>query len=90
MAGNSGPRSSTLRVTIDTTDPDAPVAPDLDVASDTGDRHDDDITAITLRQFPVFNLTGIEPTATVFLVRKPAASPSSSYAVVNSRVGPGR
>ena len=64
--------------------------PDLDASSDTGASPTDNITRITLFAFPVFTLAGVEPTATAFLVRKPAASPASAYQIVNSRVGPGQ
>jgi subtilisin-like proprotein convertase family protein len=90
VAGNIGPRSGSLPVTIDTVAPVAPNVPVLDPASDTGISNHDDITRITLFHFPIFDLSGIEPTATVHLERKLDGQPASSYTVVASRVGPGQ
>ena len=44
-AGNTGPPSSALSVTIDTTAPSVPSTPDLDAASDTGSSDSDDVTS---------------------------------------------
>jgi subtilisin-like proprotein convertase family protein len=82
IAGNIGPRSGNEVVTIDTITPAAPNAPVLDPASDTGISNHDDITRITLSAFPVFDLSGVEATATVFLLR--------NGTVIGSRVGPGQ
>jgi YVTN family beta-propeller protein len=46
-AGNAGPASAVLGVTVDATAPPAPPAPDLDAASDTGASATDDITSDT-------------------------------------------
>lgn len=45
--GNTGPASTALSVTVDTTAPPAPPAPDLAAASDTGDSDSDDLTGDT-------------------------------------------
>jgi subtilisin-like proprotein convertase family protein len=86
LAGNVGPLSAPLRVVIDVSNPAPPVAPDLQASSDTGLRNDDDVTRITLFRFPVFDLTGVESTATAFLVRYDARD---NRLLVNSRIGPG-
>jgi hypothetical protein len=44
-AGNASPASGSLNVTIDTTAPAAPSAPDLDTGSDSGNSSTDDLTA---------------------------------------------
>jgi hypothetical protein len=44
-AGNASPASGNLNVTIDTTVPAAPSAPDLDTGSDSGNSSTDDLTA---------------------------------------------
>ncbi|MBI2059270.1 MAG: VCBS repeat-containing protein [Nitrospirae bacterium] len=54
-AGNEGPDSPSLNVTIDTTAPVAPAAPDLDPGSDSGSSTTDNITNATT---PLFNGTG--------------------------------
>src|SRR5207244_2527876 len=41
VAGNLGPASLPLQITIDTVAPDAPSAPELDAASDTGRSNSD-------------------------------------------------
>ena len=50
-AGNTGPASAVLSITIDTTAPLAPSAPDLATASDSGTSHTDNITDVTTPQF---------------------------------------
>ncbi len=45
VAGNTGPVSTVLAVTIDTSTPAAPSEPDLEAASDTGSLDTDDLTA---------------------------------------------
>ena len=63
-AGNASVVSTALSITIDTTAPDAPAAPDLDAASDSGDLDTDDITLFTT---PTINGTA-EPGSTVELL----------------------
>ncbi len=55
-AGNEGDPSAALSVTIDTTAPTAPAAPDLAASSDTGKFNDDNLTDVT---DPVFAGTGV-------------------------------
>jgi subtilisin-like proprotein convertase family protein len=86
LAGNPGPNSPALRVVIDVSNPAAPAAPDLQADSDTGASNSDDVTRITLTRFPIFDLAGVEPTATAFLVR---TGPGAIRQVVNTRIGPG-
>src|SRR5262249_42171083 len=50
-AGNSGPASSPLSVTIDTAAPVAPSVPDLAAASDSGASDTDDLTNIAAPTF---------------------------------------
>jgi subtilisin-like proprotein convertase family protein len=82
LAGNLGPRGAGLTVTIDTTAPARPPAPDLDAGSDTGASSTDDVTRITLFAFPIFNIAGVESTAVVELFR--------DGTLVNRRTGPGQ
>ena len=86
LAGNLGPISAPLTVTIDTTAPLAPGTPDLEAASDTGVSNTDNITADTS---PFLDVAPAEATATVALLRKPAGAPASAYTSVATRVGPG-
>src|SRR4029077_15043569 len=61
LAGNVGIASSGLSVTIDTSAPSAPSAPDLAVATDSGSSSTDNITNVATPTF-----TGIaEPGSTV-------------------------
>ncbi|MFI5377668.1 MAG: Ig-like domain-containing protein [Tepidisphaerales bacterium] len=53
LAGNQGPRSTTLSVTIDTVAPAAPAAPDLEAASDSGISSTDNITNV---KAPIFDV----------------------------------
>src|SRR6185295_2237607 len=50
-AGNVGPLSASLAVTIDLSAPAAPSTPDLDPASDTGVSNSDNITSLTTLSF---------------------------------------
>jgi hypothetical protein len=50
-AGNTGPASAVLSVTIDTTAPPAPSAPDLAATSDSGASSTDNITDVTTPLF---------------------------------------
>jgi subtilisin-like proprotein convertase family protein len=68
-AGNVGPLSAALVVTYDTTAPLPPVAPDLQATSDSGDSSTDNVTSATS---PVFDIGGVEPGATVALLRNGA------------------
>ena len=86
LAGNLGPISAPLTVTIDTTSPLAPGVPDLQAASDTGVSNTDNITTAIS---PTFDVVPAEGAATVQLLRKPAGSPASAYSTVATRVGPG-
>jgi hypothetical protein len=60
------PESTGLAVTIDTTAPATPAAPDLQDASDTGASNTDNITKATSR---AFTIAGIESGATATLLR---------------------
>ncbi len=53
-AGNTGPASTAVAVTIDTSSPGAPSTPDLNSASDSGDSNADNLTNVTT---PTFNGT---------------------------------
>ncbi len=65
-AGNASAQSDALAVTIDTTAPPAPLAPDLQAASDTGVSDTDNQTSVTN---PTFDVSGLEIGATVKLLR---------------------
>ncbi|MAY55966.1 MAG: hypothetical protein CMQ37_08875, partial [Gammaproteobacteria bacterium] len=64
LAGNTGNPASLGAVTIDTTAPSAPSAPDLIASSDTGDSDTDNVTADNT---PTFSGTGGNPGDTVTL-----------------------
>ncbi len=64
VAGNVSTFSPQLAVTIDTTNPVAGTAPDLDAASDTGSSNTDNFTDVLT---PSFTGTGAEPNALVEL-----------------------
>jgi subtilisin-like proprotein convertase family protein len=66
LAGNEGPVTEGLTITVDTIPPVAPAQPDLQAASDTGTFPDDNITNLTVLTFDV---AGIEDRATVRLFR---------------------
>ncbi|HYG83253.1 MAG TPA: Ig-like domain-containing protein [Verrucomicrobiae bacterium] len=51
VAGNTSPQSSLVNVTIDTTPPAAPAAPDMTPATDTGSSNTDNITRDTTPDF---------------------------------------
>src|SRR5439155_11948233 len=51
LAGNTGPASGSLTVTIDTAAPAAPSTPDLTTASDSGASSNDDITSDSTPSF---------------------------------------
>src|SRR5439155_79465 len=51
LAGNTGPASGSLSVTIDTAAPAAPSTPDLTTASDSGASNSDDITSDSTPSF---------------------------------------
>ena len=53
QAGNQGPASTPLPVTIDTTAPSAPIAPDMEASSDSGISNTDNITNVTSPDFDV-------------------------------------
>ena len=76
LAGNIGPASSALLVTIETSAP-APSTPVLDPNSDSGVKGDN----ITNNTKPVFDITTAEPGATVRLLR--------NNTIVGTRIGPG-
>ena len=63
VAGNASAASPALTISIDTTDPAAPSAPDLAAASDSGSSSTDDITSNTT---PIIAGTA-EANATVIL-----------------------
>ena len=86
LAGNAGPVSTLLNVTIDTTPPGVPGVPDLQAASDSGASSIDNITSVTN---PTFDVTPADPAAVVQLLRKPASAPASAYVVVATRTGAG-
>lgn len=62
VTGNVSNVSSTFTVTIDTVAPEAPGAPDLDPASDTGESSTDDLTDINTPLFRGVALTSIDVT----------------------------
>lgn len=69
VAGNVGSTTSGLTVTVDVTAPAAPDAPDLATGSDSAASHTsatDDITNVTV---PNFDVSGVEVSATVDLLR---------------------
>jgi hypothetical protein len=76
LAGNIGPASSALSVTIETSAP-APSTPVLDPNSDSGAKGDN-ITNVTQ---PYFDITTAEAGATVRLLRE--------NTIVGTRIGPG-
>ena len=69
LAGVPGTVSGGLKVIIDATSPVAPSPFRLDPLSDTGVSNSDGITQITLKQFPVFDVSSVEVGATVNLYR---------------------
>jgi subtilisin-like proprotein convertase family protein len=77
LAGNIGPASSSLSVTIETSAP-APSTPVLDPNSDSGVKGDN-ITNVTS---PFFDINTAEPGATVRLLR--------NNTIVGTRIGPGQ
>src|SRR5262249_43024745 len=76
LAGNIGPASAGLLVTIETSAP-APSTPVLDPNSDSGAP----VNNITNNTHPVFDINTAEPGATIRLLR--------NNAIVGTRVGPG-
>ena len=78
LAGNTGPAGAALSVTIDTTAPSIPGAPDLQTASDSGSSSLDNITSNTA---PTFDITPADTGVVVQLYR--------SGVLVGTRVGPG-
>ncbi len=83
QAGNPGPFSDPLTVTIDTTPPLTPTTPDLEDASDTGPSNKDNVTSATA---PVFDITPTETTGVLQLLRRPHVTSGKppAYVVVNS------
>ena len=68
----SGPSSPPLQVIIDSTAPAPPTSLKLDPASDSGTKNNDDYTwdnNSAQHPAPVFDVSGIEPNATVVLLR---------------------
>ena len=86
VAGNLSARSALLTVTIDTTSPSSPTAPDLQTGSDSGIGNPgdtaDNITNVLLPWFDVV-ATEARP-STVILVRKLASQDASFYQEVGS------
>jgi subtilisin-like proprotein convertase family protein len=78
LAGNPGAAGPALIITVDSTLPNAPDAPDLVASSDTGVSNSDNLTNASTREF---NLTGVAAGLTVQLLR--------GGVVVGQRVGPG-
>lgn len=78
LAGNVGPISGALTVTIDAVGPGVVGTPDLEPASDSGILNDDDLTNV---KTPSFTVAPAESNATVILFRDGKQ--------VGSRVGPG-
>jgi hypothetical protein len=73
-AGNAGAASTALRIKIDTAGPDAPLAPDLVAASDSGSNDTDNLTNDTT---PTFNGTAeAGATVEVFATKTGAAAVS--------------
>lgn len=70
--------SAFLDVTIDTTTPAAPDAPDLDAASDSGTSSTDNLTKFTSLTFTINNVSG----STVYLLRDTV--PTTGFVVVAS------
>jgi hypothetical protein len=90
-AGNTGPASAVLSVTIDTTAPLAPSAPDLAAASDTGTSHTDNITDVTT---PLFTGTAAANSLiTLFdgatVVGSGDASAAGAWSITSSVLAPG-
>jgi subtilisin-like proprotein convertase family protein len=83
IAGNVGPLSAGLAVTIITALPPAPAAPVLDPSTDSGTKGDN-ITDFTS---PEFDVTASSTTDTVNLLRKPASAQASAYVLIGSFVG---
>ena len=79
-----GPVAAT-RVTIDTSRPDAPPAPNLIAASDNGSSNSDNITGI---RSPEFLLTTPDPTSVISLLRRPAGT-DDKFLWVDYRTGSG-
>jgi subtilisin-like proprotein convertase family protein len=80
LGGNLGPQSAALLVTIDTTKPAAPTAPDLQAADDKGSSNSDNVTQQNVNLH--FDILGIEPggkNATVSLYRDGAFVVSVDY-----------
>ena len=65
VAGNTGPLSAALPIEVDTTDPVAPVAPDMTAATDTGVSNTDDETSDNTPDFTVVVPAG--HTATLYV-----------------------
>ena len=86
LAGNVS-TSAPLFLTIDTTAPGSPTAPDLDAASDTGQLSDDNVTK---DKAPFFNLLTTETGATVQLYRKMLGEADSQYVLVGQVAGGGK
>src|SRR5262249_5720116 len=85
LAGNPGPASTGLSVTIVTATPAAPAAPDLQAGSDSGPSSADNVTNVNAPSFTVAGAAG----STVQLLRKLASDPVGSYAVVGQVAGSG-
>ena len=91
VAGNTGPASAVLSVTIDTTAPLAPSAPDLAAASDSGTSHTDNITDVTT---PLFTGTAAANSlVTLFdgttAVGSGNASAAGAWSITSSVLAPG-
>ena len=91
VAGNLSPISQVSAVTIDTTTPGTPAAPDLQAASDSGASSTDNVTNVVGGKkgkdqlpAPTFDITGVAAGLDVQLLRKPAGANDSNYTVVNS------
>ncbi|MCI0581687.1 MAG: Ig-like domain-containing protein, partial [Chloroflexi bacterium] len=91
-AGNSGPFSGVLSVTVDTGAPPAPSAPDLVAASDTGTSSTDNLTSDLT---PTFSATG-EAGGTlqlfadgVLAATAPETTPGAYSVTVSSGIGDG-
>ncbi len=85
LAGNAGPASGSLAVTIDTAAPATPSVPDLDAASDSGSSVIDNITSDTTPTFS--GTTGAATTVTILdgaTVRGSVAAAGTTYSVTAS------
>ena len=91
VAGNTGPASAVLSVTIDTTAPAAPSAPDLAAASDSGASNTDNITDVTTPQFN--GTAAANSLVTLFdgttAVGSGTASAAGAWSITSSVLAPG-